>query len=1240
MTISLAAIPITPKVKIKIKNGGVDLSGEDLMVGDSIRKPLVIEFTLSDSGVGPGQLKFKTALVKADSVRFKFDIFETMGLEQRIRRVDEWHIEDSIYGVPKRAYALPAFSPKVLVKGLFVGGDGTDKAWYKDVATDINPEFEEEVPEVNIKKADLTKGNVFNEVLDSVKINTYFRNTGSGSTKTTRIDAIHPSSFGTLPLNTEASANRLTLKKGFKNPSSAEAPDTVPFGYLFMHDVLTEGQWVANPVDSGDYNVAILLGQGENIEETGTDEPVRLLEKLKVTWAKLRTATNFKKPAKAAWNVPYNKESVYAIPAFTLASEADGELDSVVYVVDSVWGTGSSSGAKTKGVNVIVDSENGGAFLNFPDSVNKKGITAKLSAIGYGKTGSAGSLYYPGDGRGFAFMTDAIPCSLVIKEKSLKASTVRVVIEQGEDNATYNGLSNPLKMTAVQVFDGEEELDSTTVNGSFSVIATTKNNIKNAGPAVLQLKGKGNYVDSIEVPYTIYKKPVTGTVTFNGFRIYDGTAKVDTSKTLGITFAFDANQIVSGDSTVSKIRNITSYVISEQAFDSPDAGDAKVITGKVTIKATDPVLKNYRFAETVDPLVFDFRLEDAQISKYVPRTYNASSLKQGDTTLFSFNVPGESLVDGVKTAKHYYNGQSQGIGAVTFKEPFTNPGASDIEVVYEYTSGTFYFDENGDSTKATKSEYLSNPPRRAGSYKVYAVVAEGGTNVTASTGNGTQLGTYTINAPAEPVIGTFANTEVKMGFTKALTVPATSPNGGNLSYQWYRFPATGTVSWTEANALVGATAETYTVVGDESKTTWRYGVEVTNSFPGNSVQIPASKQAGPITVTVADPPQDITGKVIVEFNDAAKAEAGWTYTGDPIVFTKSAASATVTTAPLGVKVYLKDADGNKGAVLDPKYYTLEHSGNTNVGTGTLRVVGDISVVGNTSYTGSVSTTFSIVKKTLVRTDLTMSASREYNYGDTLNAGVTLVKGTGAGTISVLYDGVESVPVKAGRYAVTVDVTEGTNFTAATGIDMGIYNVTKKTPTVASLNYNIPSGHKQGVPGTVYGIGEVTLKGNGADSVAVQYNGLADVPNTAGSYAVTAVVYGVENYTSATVALGTYVITGTAVASANRDVPNSGKVEVAAIAPVKVVASGFTAGPSPVRNGEVIKFFSKSNVKSGSLYIFDQSGNSVAKVKASGSGEIGKWKVSTASEGSYVVKGILLGKDGTKEKVSFVFAVVK
>jgi hypothetical protein len=120
-----------------------------------------------------------------------------------------------------------------------------------------------------------------------------------------------------------------------------------------------------------------------------------------------------------------------------------------------------------------------------------------------------------------------------------------------------------------------------------------------------------------------------------------------------------------------------------------------------------------------------------------------------------------------------------------------------------------------------------------------------------------------------------------------------------------------------------------------------------------------------------------------------------------------------------------------------------------------------------------------------------------------------------------------------------------------------------------------------------------------------------------------------------------------VLESDREIPNKSVVKEVAVAPVAKVTASFTAGPSPVsKNAGSVKFFSSKQVKSGTLYVFDATGKSVAKIKAKSNGrEIGAWnlrdkKGAVVAEGSYVVKGKIVGKDGTKENVSTLFSVVK
>ncbi len=212
--------------------------------------------------------------------------------------------------------------------------------------------------------------------------------------------------------------------------------------------------------------------------------------------------------------------------------------------------------------------------------------------------------------------------------------------------------------------------------------------------------------------------------------------------------------------------------------------------------------------------------------------------------------------------------------------------------------------------------------------------------------------------------------------------------------------------------------------------------------------------------------------------------------------------------------------------------------------------------------------------------------------------------------------------------------------------LGWYVITYGKLDTSCVKFSIPTGHSENET-TKFGIGDVTWKkGTGYGTFKVLYNGDTTVPKTAGVYTVSVEVTGGDNFEEGSFVLGEYRIGTVSVASGNTTIPTAKKDAVVTVAPVKVAAASFTAGPSPVAKNGVIKFFSTKVVKSGSLYIFDAAGNVVAKLSAkAGSGEIASWNLKDKSgvavaEGSYVVKGALAGKDGTREKVSFVFSVVK
>ncbi|MCL2267729.1 MAG: CotH kinase family protein [Chitinispirillia bacterium] len=147
----------------------------------------------------------------------------------------------------------------------------------------------------------------------------------------------------------------------------------------------------------------------------------------------------------------------------------------------------------------------------------------------------------------------------------------------------------------------------------------------------------------------------------------------------------------------------------------------------------------------------------------------------------------------------------------------------------------------------------------------------------------------------------------------------------------------------------------------------------------------------------------------------------------------------------------------------------------------------------------------------------------------------------------------------------------------------------------------------------------------------------------------------------------------AVMGRDKEIPSAGPDEdVSAIAPPGAIAGKFTAGPNPAvrKNGTVNFYRQGARIKSGTLIIYDASGNVVNKVSVSddavlalgaapahsisadpapvhsggASGRIvGSWNLTDrsgrpVSEGAYLVRGTVTAVDGKKERVSLMLGV--
>jgi hypothetical protein len=127
----------------------------------------------------------------------------------------------------------------------------------------------------------------------------------------------------------------------------------------------------------------------------------------------------------------------------------------------------------------------------------------------------------------------------------------------------------------------------------------------------------------------------------------------------------------------------------------------------------------------------------------------------------------------------------------------------------------------------------------------------------------------------------------------------------------------------------------------------------------------------------------------------------------------------------------------------------------------------------------------------------------------------------------------------------------------------------------------------------------------------------------------------------------------AILSYDRVIPNGGAGGVAVVAPAAVLSGEFAAGPNPVgrSSGGIVFFWNGKQIKSGTLTVYDASGNVVRKLavrdnavtvsaakRAVGSWDLRDGKGRPVSDGTYLVRGQVAAFGGKGEKVALVVGV--
>lgn len=126
------------------------------------------------------------------------------------------------------------------------------------------------------------------------------------------------------------------------------------------------------------------------------------------------------------------------------------------------------------------------------------------------------------------------------------------------------------------------------------------------------------------------------------------------------------------------------------------------------------------------------------------------------------------------------------------------------------------------------------------------------------------------------------------------------------------------------------------------------------------------------------------------------------------------------------------------------------------GSGTFNIpagfTGNITVtaasVSNPNNKASV--TLAVNKQDLTAADFTIDASdRTKPYNGTAQP-LPVIAPSGAGTLTLKYDGATTAPTNVGTYAVTADVTAGTAYNAAAGISLGDFTIASKSVSITGV----------------------------------------------------------------------------------------------------------------------------------------------------------------------------------------------
>ena len=213
-----------------------------------------------------------------------------------------------------------------------------------------------------------------------------------------------------------------------------------------------------------------------------------------------------------------------------------------------------------------------------------------------------------------------------------------------------------------------------------------------------------------------------------------------------------------------------------------------------------------------------------------------------------------------------------------------------------------------------------------------------------------------------------------------------------------------------------------------------------------SVKTEFAGKVGTITVTLKQADADAAAATNAGTYDiyvTCKAGAEYDATATPI----KVGSVTIVPKVLGAADFTKNANPvyNGTEQNAPVTTTLKDTDYDVSGTAKLTDVSEqevtITYTGKGNYRGSVNVTWNLEKALPTAADFTIPAQMKKTYtGSPLSADALTTDKTGMGNVTLKYAGSGTAPTYAGTYALTFDVAEGGNYTAANGLSAGNFEI--------------------------------------------------------------------------------------------------------------------------------------------------------------------------------------------------------